>query len=257
MLRVSKCCAALKALILMFVSEEQRISQAMRFFFITEGQAFERTFLAFRATLAGRKLLRLQPDLSDIYASRDLQQACPPGSLGHCYAAFMKDFGLSEAPYLQVAIQQSAHLAHDPERAWFHLRFDSSHDIRHVLTGYGPDRLGEICLLCFRYGQIRHPGMALFIFFGLLSLIFSHRGSVLAALWEAYWRGRRAVLLDLLPWEEGFAEQLALHRATLGLRPPQFYPNSFASEAYLKGNMQAMYGERHKSENTNRALETI
>jgi ubiquinone biosynthesis protein Coq4 len=241
----------------MFASEKQRISQAMRFFFITEGEAFERTFAAFRGTPAGRALLRLRPDISEVYTSRGLTVAYPPGSLGQWYVAFMTDFGLTEETYLRVAIEHAAHLAHDPERAWFHLRFDSSHDIRHVLAGYGPDRLGEICLLCFRYGQIRHRGIILFTFLGLFSVIFAHRGRVLPALWEAYRRGRRARLLDLLPWENAFEEPLAVHRATLGLTPPQYYPYPFAPEAYVRGNTLALYGGRGNSENANRAFETI
>jgi len=255
MWRVIRWCAAAKALLLMIASEKQRIRHAMRFFFITEGQAFERTLSDFRETCAGRELLRQRPNHPDIYARRALLEACPPGSLGQWYAKFMTDFSLSEETYLAIAIEQAEPLSDDPERAWFHLRFDSSHDVRHVLAGYGPDRLGEICLLCFRHGQIRHPGIVVFILLGFFSLIFTHRGPVLAPLWEAYWRGRRARLLDLLPWENGFAEPLAIHRATLGLTPPRCYPNSFASEAYLRGSMPARYADPGKSGKTERAFE--
>jgi ubiquinone biosynthesis protein COQ4 len=255
MWHIGRWCAAAKALLLMIASDRQRIRHAMRFFFITEGQAFERTLSAFRETGAGRELLRQRPNHPNIYASRALLDACPPGSLGQWYAKFMTDFSLTEETYLTIAIEQAEPLADDPERAWFHLRFDASHDIRHVLAGYGPDRLGEICLLCFRHGQIRHPGIVVFILLGFFSLIFAHRGPVLAPLWEAYWRGRRARLLDLLPWENGFAEPLAVHRATLGLTPPRSYPNSFAPEAYLGDNMRARYGEPGKSGKTGRAFE--
>jgi ubiquinone biosynthesis protein COQ4 len=255
--RITRWCAAVRTLLLMISSERQRISQAMRFFFITEGQAFERTLSVFRETHAGGELLRQRPNLSDIYASRISLEACPPGSLGQWYATFMTDFNLSEETYLKIAVEQAAPLADDPERAWFHLRFDSSHDIRHVLAGYGPDRLGEICLLCFRHGQIRHPGIVVFIVLGFFNLTFAHRGPVLAPLWEAYCRGRRARLLDLLPWENGFAEPLAVHRATLCLTPPRYYPYSFAPEAYLGGNKQAKYGGSEKSGKTERAFEAI
>jgi hypothetical protein len=90
---------------------------------------------------------------------------------------------------------------------------------------------------------------------GFVSLIFAHRGPVVAPLWEAYWRGRRARLLDLLPWENGFADSLAVHRATLGLTAPRYYPNSFAPEAYLRGGIPARFGVPGKSAKTERAFE--
>ena len=155
---------------------------------------------------------------------------------GEWYVTFMTEFGLTEEPYRSIAKEQAARLAHDPEQAWFHLRVDTSHDIRHVLAGYGPERLGEFCLLSFRFGQIHHPGMAIVIFLSVLDLIFVHRCRGLMAVWEAYRRGRRARLLDLLPWEKCFAEPLAVHRANLGLTPPQSYPCPFAPDAYLRNN---------------------
>ena len=49
---------------------------------------------------------------------------------------------------------------------------------------------------------------------------------------EAYRRGRRTLLLDLLPWEDGLAIQLSAHRAALGLAPTNCYPRPVMPEAY-------------------------
>ncbi len=192
--------------------------------------------------------------ISAVYASVAFK-TWPPGSLGQWYRQFMTGFGLTEETYLSFAREQAAHFAADPERAWFHFRFDSSHDIRHVVCGYRPDMFGEICLLCFRFAQIRHPGLFVLSLLGFLNLRFSGRGPVAAALWEAYRRGRRARLLDLLPWENGLAEPLAAHRAVLGLTPPRHYPQSFAPEAYL-GAAKTECTTRNSSETRERAFET-
>jgi ubiquinone biosynthesis protein COQ4 len=250
---LARVSVAVKSFFLMIICERQRIRQGMRFLFATEGQAFERTLSAFRAHPAGRELLQRRPNLPALYADRAVLEACPPGSLGQWYAQFMTEFDLSEETYLTIAIEQAAPFADHPERAWFHLRFDSSHDIRHILAGYGPDLLGEICLLCFRFGQIRHPGIVTLILLGFINLTFARRGPVLAPLWEAYCRGRRARLLDLLPWEDGFAEPLAVHRAALGLTPPQSYPHAFAAEAYLE--LPAEDGVQRQSGATQRVFE--
>ena len=92
--------------------------------FATEGEAFERTFSAFRELAIGRELLQQRPNFSALYASLAMLGTCPPGSLGQWYAWFMRDFGLTEEPYLRIAAEQAAPFADDPERAWFHLRFD-------------------------------------------------------------------------------------------------------------------------------------
>ena len=252
--RVAKWWAILKAFLLMIASKRQRAARGTQYLFLTGDKSFQRVLSAFRDTPDGNELLRLRPNISGICANRGSTEAYPPGSLGQWYVTFMTEFGLSDKTYLSIAIEHAAQLAHDPEQAWFHLRFDSSHDIRHVLAGYGPDRLGEMCLLYFRYGQVRHRGIIVLIFFGVFNRIFVHRGRGLMALWEAYRRGRRARLLDLLPWEKSLAEPLAVHRANLGLTPPQFYPYSFAPTAYLKAKLQAEYGEAGRCASTGCAL---
>ena len=247
---------ATKSFVLMVAKKKLRVSEGMRFLFATEGRAFERCLSAFREFPAGRELLRHRPDLAALYASRAMLKAWPTGSLGQWYTQFMNDFALTEEPYLSIAREQAVPFAADPERAWFHLRFDSSHDIRHTLCGYRPDLLGEICLLSFRFAQIRHPGLLILILLGFINLTFSYRGPVVAPLWEAYRRGRRARLLDLLPWENGFAEPLAVQRAVLGLTPPRHYPQSFASEAYLGAAAKTDYTTHKGSETRERAFET-
>ena len=40
-------------------------------------------------------------------------------------------------------------------------RMRDSHDLWHVVTGYGTDVIGELALLAFTYAQTRHPGVGL------------------------------------------------------------------------------------------------
>ena len=222
-----------KSFILMVTCKEQQILHGNRFLLATEGKTFERSLSAFRATPAGRELLERRPNFRDVCINRAMLQACPPGSLGNLYIEFMTLHGLDEEHYLGLAIENGAKLEYDAARAWYHTRIDASHDIRHVLSGYGPDMLGEACLLSFRFGQIRHPGIFALVLLSFLNLMFANRGPVLSPLLEAYRRGRRAKLLDLLPWEDGFSQPLSAHRATLGLTPPRLYPISFAPNAYV------------------------
>jgi len=205
----------------------------MRFLVVTEGKSFDRSFSAFRATSFGLDLLQRRPDIEQQFDNRAMLEACPANSLGRWYAAFMRIHGLNEDYYIGTAHEIGPEFEEDAERAWFRTRVDSSHDIRHVLSGYGPDDLGEICLLCFRFGQTRHFGILALTVLWYFNLAVTWPGPVLAPMLEAYWRGRRAGLLDLLPWETGFAQGLSTHRAILGLTPPSRYLVAFAPDAYV------------------------
>jgi ubiquinone biosynthesis protein COQ4 len=234
--RAKRWAVAAKSFILVIAYKAcviRRTAHANRFLLLTEGNTFERSLAAFRATVAGRDLLKRRPDLRALCRDRAALQKCPPGSLGLLYAEFMIIHGLQEQVYFGVAIEEVKQFADDAAREWFHIRIDATHDVRHVLTGYGPDVLGEICLLSFRFAQTRHAGFLTMLLLGLLNLMFTSRAAVIGPALEAYQRGRRAELLDLLPWENGLAQSLASHRAALGITPPRHYPSPFAPDAYV------------------------
>ncbi len=191
----------------------------MRFTFATEGKSFYRTLSAFRATTVGNELLQRRPDLGGLCCNRAMLQACPTGSLGRRYAEFMISHGLDPESYLRLAIEHSTQFK-DPEQIWFHTRIDASHDLRHVLCGYQPDVFGEVCLCWFRYAQAGHCGVFVLASLGFLSLILKRPSlMVFRSTLEAYRRGQRSQLLDLLPWEDQLAQPLAVQRALLGPHP--------------------------------------
>jgi len=224
---------AIKSFVLMIVSRKHQTYYGVQFLLATEGRSFERSLAGFRATAAGARLLQTRPRSWDLLNDKRTLESCPADSLGRWYANFMLGHGLNEDLSQGMAIENGGRLEHDPARAWFRTRVEAGHDMRHVLAGYGPDVLGEICLLSFRFGQTRHAGMLALVVLGYLNLMFTCRRPVFGALVEAYWRGRGAQLLDWLPWEEGFAEPLAAQRAALGVTPPKRYSNPFAPEAYV------------------------
>src|SRR5262245_30673276 len=212
----TSCLGAIKSFVLLSTSTgQQRTHHAMRFLLATEGRTFEQSLAEFRKSASGRDLLQRRPDFRSLCCNPEMLKSCPSESLGYWYSEFMARHGLDEDHYLGMATEQGERFAEDPGRAWFHTRVDASHDIRHVLSGYRPDVLGEVCLLWFRFGQIRHFGILALALLGSVSLVFTQRGPVIAPLWEAYSRGHRAGLLDQLPWEDGFALPLSAHRAAL------------------------------------------
>ena len=224
---------AVKSCILMILRKDRRVFHATHFLIATEGNAFEFSLLAFRATLAGQELLRRRPNLWETLGDRSTLQACPGDSVGRWYIEHMRSFDLDERYYLSVVRDLAEQLENDAERAWLRTRIDSAHDLRHVVTGYRTDDWGEFCLQSFRFGQTRHVGSLILSLFGLLSVRFRRRGAVLRSWQEAYRRGRDAKLLDLVLWENAFDQPLSTVRAALGLHPVKHYPSPVAPNAYI------------------------
>ncbi len=81
----------------------------------------------------------------------------PAGSLGHAYCDFMEREGLT-AEGLVEEYDRFQKVRYNDMLEWFINRSRDTHDLLHVLTGYGRDPLGEACVLAFTYGQNPAPG---------------------------------------------------------------------------------------------------
>src|SRR3546814_5023782 len=55
---------------------------------------------------------------------------------------------------------------YDDQVQWFSNRLRDTHDLFHILTGYGRDALGEQCVLGFTYGQTGNYGNAFIAYAG-------------------------------------------------------------------------------------------
>jgi ubiquinone biosynthesis protein COQ4 len=198
--------------------------QAASFMSATEGRSGQRAFAQFAASLSGARLLRERPALRTILGGdRAMLAALPEGTLGRAYHAFMSAYGSSAEGMAELGQVGPQRPMSDDER-WFTERMNTLHDVRHVLAGYGQEPLGELCLLAFRYAQSRHPGMAFFAVAWGLKTARAQRGQpIVAAVREGYRRGREAVWLDDLAWEQLMAEPLAALRGRLRLSPPSVY----------------------------------
>ncbi len=110
-----------------------------------ELQAFAQTD-AGRARIAERRYL--PPRLDDHQRLRKL----PDGSVGRAYVDFMEGEGLT-AQGLVDESNKFFRTSYDDLIEWYGNRKRDTHDLFHVLSGYGRDALGEASLLAFTYGQ--------------------------------------------------------------------------------------------------------
>lgn len=101
-----------------------------------------------------RRIRAEEPYLPAILDDHDRLRQMPLGSLAHAYCDFMERENLS-AKGLVDEYEQSGHSTaqYGDLAAWLEDRTRDTHDLLHILTGYGRDALGEACVLAFSYGQ--------------------------------------------------------------------------------------------------------
>lgn len=158
------------------------------------------------ATLSqnGEALRRSEPSLPEILDDHAALRKTPKGSLAHAYCDFMEREGLTAAGL--VAEQESLGRAkYDDLVQWYMERSRDTHDLFHVLTGYGRDALGEACVLLFTHGQSPAQGHLLIGYAASLNVKSQAKGSkapVLGAANQAKATGRGAKTLLEQPIRE-------------------------------------------------------
>lgn len=167
----------------------------------------------FKAVPGGGAMLeeRYPPLQPDIERLRQL----PPGSLGRRYADLILSLGYDPEFFRPRDISS--------EGRWLTQRIATTHDIHHVLTGFGTEAAGENGVLAITAAQIGFPGyvlltsagqLASFRFqperFPLISAAVSHGAAI----------ARQANCLAAVKWEEGWEKPVHQWRQELGIREP-------------------------------------
>jgi len=201
-------------------------AKAIDFFYAIGRREFERSFQRFAASPQGRALLAEQPDIAAALSDRAALAGMAAGSFGRAYLAFLERNGFQSMGLLQLQREVEARWDAeegvprlDPLRAWFRARFILSHDLFHVLTGYGTDDVGEATLLAFGLGQVPGRGQLLLTLGAALEVRSALGWRWLAYDWRAWRRGRSAAWLASTPWEELLPLRLDTVRRLLAIAP--------------------------------------
>lgn len=136
----------------------------------------------------------------------------PDGSLGHSYAEQLQRLNLTPESLIDPSpiTTPAEYITH---------RLRETHDIVHVLTGFGIDGPGELGLQAFNLAQVRSPLAVLLIFGGLLSTLQDDEPlePLLRALARGFEMGLAARCLISVKLEEGWERPVADWRRELGL----------------------------------------
>lgn len=159
----------------------------------------------------GRKLLAERPSLQGPDVPLDKLSKLPEGTLGNEVARYFESQGIS--PFTTIA----------PITCDFDFigkRYRETHDIFHVLTGYGTDNVSEMELQAFVVGNIKLPS-ALFILILstpiVLKVTKAPVGDYFRRVYGAFQRGRHTRELLSVPYEQHWATPLAELVTRLGI----------------------------------------
>jgi ubiquinone biosynthesis protein Coq4 len=145
--------------------------------------------------------------------SEDLAR-CRPGSLGYIFASHIIRKELNPTIFPEREIHSDA----DAIRA--HLT--QTHDIWHVVTGFGNDLSGEFGVVAFSCAQTRAPIGTLLLGIGLLNTaLFAHAslGERLEAITLGWRMGCNAKLLFGIDWSDYWEMPLETVREQLNIPP--------------------------------------
>lgn len=214
-------------------------------FYVVEalnGNSFQKRFVKFANSEKGRERIEENRFLPSILDNHDWLATLPDGSLGRAYLDFMTKEKLTAQGLVDeyAASGVSRDYGH-PDMTIYSDRLRDTHDMLHILTGYGRDALGEASVLGFSHAQ--HGGLGvIFIAYGAAMEIRKSApksAPVLKSIHEGRRIGKAATnivyedILELLP------QQLDDVRAQLGITLPTYYQ---AVHAKMRENGIDPYG---------------
>lgn len=216
------------------------------------GGSAKRLFKRFLATEAGRKVIAGEVDLVDVLGDRDALRKMAEGSLGRAYLAFMEVEGLTIEGLMGAAEEADIRFDEETQFPAFARTFrylDATHDLWHVVTGYGRDALGELCNLEYTYKQTGNTGLPLIIWMGRIAQKLERPDlPIIKAIHEADRMGRNAEWIMGYDVAELLPQPLDEVRRKLKITEPKIYNAIPEAERYalLKPKMKTTQTEREQ-----------
>ncbi|MFO6447200.1 Coq4 family protein [Erythrobacter sp. NE805] len=173
----------------------------------------------------GERLRQTEAWLPDILDDHAALRRTPKGSLAHAYCDFMEAEGLSAAG-LVAESDRTGRERYPDLVEWYINRSRDTHDLFHILTGYGRDALGEASVLLFTHGQQPSQGHLLIGYAGAANIKKMAKGTkapVLGAVRQAHRTGKGAPPLIAQPIRELLARPLEEVRQQLRIPEPTLY----------------------------------
>ena len=188
--------AAYRAIRALFKNKEDT-GQVFKIVAALQGNSMANCMARFRSSPVGRQVLAENRQLLATLCNREYLRSLPEDSFGRIYHRFLETEGLSAEGLVDASNESQHWEKRQAEFALFASRVRDSHDLNHVLTGYGRNPLGEICVLTFAYPHTRNRGIGVLILAGMFKFKkdLPREIPVFRAILEAYRNGKKAAWL--------------------------------------------------------------
>lgn len=219
--RPLKAMAALRR----FLRCKEATHEVFRLISALDGPVAERKFKAFKASPVGERVLSEKSDLSAALANRRALSSLPVGSLGRDYLEFTLREGLSPEGFQKEMDESGENFTRAGEdRQRYIYRVRHTHDLFHVLTGYGRDFIGELSLLAFTRQHSHSRALILLILGGYLKSRRDYPGiPIWSCIREGAKLGKASGDMFNADWETLLTKPTGLVRQTLNIGVPRRY----------------------------------
>jgi len=220
------------------IADKEDTEQVFHIIAALRGRKFQIIARDFWQTPRGKDMLESKLRLVDLLDDHDSIKRLPQGTVGRAYVDFMEREGLSAAGLeAEYARFEDASTNYDDVLTRYGDRLRDTHDMLHILTGYGRDALGEQCVLAFTYAQNRNLGVGFIAYAGGLELKYrvAKNAPILKAVHEGYRIGNAAKNIVHEDIAALLREPLADARKRLGIAEPVVY--RAAHEAMRSGGI--------------------
>lgn len=208
------------------VADKEDTAQVFHIIESLKGRGSHQQAWAFIRSDEGQRFVRSNTDIPAMLDDHARWADCGPDTVAAHYIAFMKREGLSAAGLVAESYRfLPPEQRYDDLTEWYFSRLRDTHDLFHVLTGYGRDALGEASLLGFSYEQNRNLGV-LFIAYAGARQIQKGTGTaapIFSAIREGRALGRAAAKLAHMDVERLMREDISVARQRLGVGRPDAY----------------------------------
>lgn len=149
------------------IADKEDTKQVFHIIEALSGDATRKDFAKFYASENGQDLLQKRRFLPDLLDDHDALREFPKDSVADAYIRFMEREGLTAHGLVNESLENREHQnQYDDDLLWYANRLRDTHDLYHVLTGYGRDALGEDALLGFSHSQNGGLGVSFIAYMG-------------------------------------------------------------------------------------------
>lgn len=214
---------ALRAIRALFRNKEDT-GQVFKVVEALKGDSILRNFERFKASETGAKILGDRRQLIDTLCNKDYLANLPENSYGKAYQDFLTSENLTAEGLVSASEEAPRWGSREADMALFTARLRDSHDLHHVLTGYGRNPVGELCTLTFSYPHTRNRGIGVLVLIGMFKIKKDMRDvPVFKIVRQAYRNGKKAAWLPGVDWEAMLPLPLEEVRRQLNILPPTEY----------------------------------